>query len=437
MLSSEGPRVIDFGVARDLSTETTVTSRIFGTPAYMAPEQLQASGVGPPADIFAWASVIAYAATGKAPFNAPHMMAVVYRITTAEPDLAGVPDDLLWILQRCLDKDQDRRPSAQQVLAMLLGRPTPAHDMTDPTIVLAEATDIVHDAGPAVTLPWIPAGRRTENSPRAGSPGQTLTPPVSSAGAHAAPVPDDEPWRNAPPPRPHTGRAWGEGVIDPNRSRDPGDPRRTAVIVLVLLILLAVGLWLNGLRPFGARGENTSSGRTSTSAPETSAPVKQPVPTTDPGDDNPPATDDNTGNDDNSGPGKGGGSDNSGPGNSNDDDGLTIPEKYDGIWEGKGRQVDLSDGSISTWNARIDLEEGETSGTFALTDPDLDCSGPLTVQDVGLLSITLISVMEKDPNDQCAAGGKVTLTRIGSQLSFTWVNSTNSFDRATATLSET
>ncbi len=54
MVSADGPRVIDFGIARDMSNETTITSRVFGTPAYMAPEQIRAERVSPQTDMFAW-----------------------------------------------------------------------------------------------------------------------------------------------------------------------------------------------------------------------------------------------------------------------------------------------------------------------------------------------------------------------------------------------
>lgn len=149
LLAADGPRVIDFGIARDVLSETTVTSRVFGTPAYMSPEQLRAERVGPAADMFAWGSVVAYAATGKAPFDAPNVMAVVHRIATVEPDLAGVPGHLLPVLRRCLDKDPGGRPSALQALAKLLGRPAaPERTAADPTAVLAEATRFIHAGDP-------------------------------------------------------------------------------------------------------------------------------------------------------------------------------------------------------------------------------------------------------------------------------------------------
>jgi serine/threonine protein kinase len=146
MLAADGPRVIDFGIARDLSMETTVNSGVVGTLTFMAPEQLRGERVGPSADLFAWASVIVYAATGRTLFDAPDVVAVIYGIAAGEPDLTGVPADLLPVVRRCLSKDPKERPSAQQALVELLGRPGAA-EVSDPTGVLAEAAELVLTTG--------------------------------------------------------------------------------------------------------------------------------------------------------------------------------------------------------------------------------------------------------------------------------------------------
>ncbi|MEV4896729.1 serine/threonine-protein kinase, partial [Nonomuraea sp. NPDC055795] len=79
LLGRDGPRVIDFGIAR-AGTSLTVTSSVVGTPAYMAPEQLAGAGVGPAADVFAWASVIVFAATGTPPFGSDTLPTIINRI---------------------------------------------------------------------------------------------------------------------------------------------------------------------------------------------------------------------------------------------------------------------------------------------------------------------------------------------------------------------
>jgi hypothetical protein len=146
MLSGDGPRVIDFGIARDLAAEATLTSTVFGTPAFMSPEQLRNEPVGPPADMFAWASVVAFAATGRAPFQADHMMAVAYRITHGEATLDGVPAGLMTVLEYCLAADPAQRPSAEQALALLLGRPEARFEPPEQAQLLARGSRIAQAA---------------------------------------------------------------------------------------------------------------------------------------------------------------------------------------------------------------------------------------------------------------------------------------------------
>ncbi|MFD9940720.1 protein kinase [Nonomuraea sp. NPDC059023] len=124
LLSREGPRVIDFGIARAASGETTIGG-VVGTPAYMAPEQFAQSLAGPPADLFAWAATIVFAATGRAPFGQDSVPAIMHRLATEEPELNGLDGDLREIVAACLAKEPAERPRASQVLLRLLGHPAP------------------------------------------------------------------------------------------------------------------------------------------------------------------------------------------------------------------------------------------------------------------------------------------------------------------------
>ncbi|QKG23445.1 serine/threonine-protein kinase [Actinomadura verrucosospora] len=121
LLGPDGPRVIDFGIARALDTTATLTRGAIGTPAYMAPEQLSRGTVGPPADVFAWAATMVFAATGRPPFGADSVPAVIGRVLRAEPDLSGVPRSLRPLIAACLAKDAAARPTVRQVLDRLLG----------------------------------------------------------------------------------------------------------------------------------------------------------------------------------------------------------------------------------------------------------------------------------------------------------------------------
>ncbi|MEV1249231.1 protein kinase [Nonomuraea sp. NPDC049750] len=121
LLGRDGPRVIDFGIARALVSGVTSTSSIVGTPAYMAPEQLAGQVVGAQADVFAWASVIVYAASGVPPFGDDSLPAVINRIVHSEPQVGELPEPLRSVVLSCLAKDPARRPSMQDVLLHLLG----------------------------------------------------------------------------------------------------------------------------------------------------------------------------------------------------------------------------------------------------------------------------------------------------------------------------
>ncbi|MFC4116482.1 serine/threonine-protein kinase [Nonomuraea zeae] len=125
LLGPDGPRVIDFGIAR-LADATSTRGSSSGTPPYMAPEQLSGQPVGPACDMFAWGSTMTFAGTGAPPFGRDTFAAVAYRILHEEPDLGGLPEPLRGIVARCLAKDPARRPSARTVLLELLGEPDTA-----------------------------------------------------------------------------------------------------------------------------------------------------------------------------------------------------------------------------------------------------------------------------------------------------------------------
>ncbi|MFY7065709.1 serine/threonine-protein kinase [Nocardiopsis changdeensis] len=119
LLAADGPRVIDFGIARALEADT-VSATPVGTLGYMAPEQLEGTSVGPSADVFAWGVVMVYAATGAAAFPGPTQAARINRVLNHPPQTGDLADPLLGIVLACTDKDPARRPTARQVWDMLL-----------------------------------------------------------------------------------------------------------------------------------------------------------------------------------------------------------------------------------------------------------------------------------------------------------------------------
>ncbi|TDD83908.1 DUF4389 domain-containing protein [Actinomadura darangshiensis] len=124
LLSSTGPRVIDFGIARALDAPDgpTRTGQFVGTPAYIAPEVLHGEPVEQASDVFAWGCVVAYAGTGRPPFHGTTVAETFRRIEHDEPDLAGLDPRLREIVAAALGKDPRDRPTARRLLTRLVGQ---------------------------------------------------------------------------------------------------------------------------------------------------------------------------------------------------------------------------------------------------------------------------------------------------------------------------
>ncbi|GAB2486033.1 hypothetical protein GCM10026982_07800 [Nocardiopsis aegyptia] len=118
LLSEDGPRVIDFGIAR-ATDGTAATQSVIGTPGFMSPEQVQGEALGPASDLFAYGAVLAFAATGTGPFGEGNMPTMVMRIISREPDLSAVPESLRHLVAACLSKDASGRPGPGEILDYL------------------------------------------------------------------------------------------------------------------------------------------------------------------------------------------------------------------------------------------------------------------------------------------------------------------------------
>ncbi len=121
LLATDGPRVIDFGIARVLDgTRLTATDGVLGTPSYMSPEQARGGSVDPPSDIFSLGGVVYFAATGQPPFGGGIPAALLYRIVFDEPSLDGLPPQLRSLVAACLDKNPATRPTPAQLATALM-----------------------------------------------------------------------------------------------------------------------------------------------------------------------------------------------------------------------------------------------------------------------------------------------------------------------------
>ncbi|MGW3147118.1 bifunctional serine/threonine-protein kinase/ABC transporter substrate-binding protein [Streptomyces sp. NPDC001177] len=156
LLALDGPRLIDFGVARDPEdTALTSTGIVVGSPGFLSPEQAQGGrDLGPAGDIFSLGCVLAYAATGRPPFGTGTLDALLFRTVHDAPDLEGVPDELAELVSRCLEKDPQLRPTAEALSRAIEAGTSPP----DPREILRARprSPEVSDARPAM-----PAGEIT------------------------------------------------------------------------------------------------------------------------------------------------------------------------------------------------------------------------------------------------------------------------------------
>ena len=121
LVSPDGPRVIDFGVARAVErVQLTLTRGTVGTPAYMAPEQARDTRQATSAsDVYSLGATMVLAATGHSPYHGDSVIDVLVQLATAPPDLSGLPGDLAGFIAACLERDPRRRPTSAGLLAHL------------------------------------------------------------------------------------------------------------------------------------------------------------------------------------------------------------------------------------------------------------------------------------------------------------------------------
>jgi predicted Ser/Thr protein kinase len=207
VLGPDGPRVIDFGIARALGSASD--TQTIGTPAYMAPEQFAGQGFGPRADMFAWGSTMVFASSGRPAFGNDDSAAVMHRIMMAEPDLGELTGTLRHVVAACLAKDPEARPTAQDAQRMLMGSGA----------VGGAASGIGDLAAPGAWSVPADAFTGTPNMPAAPGGGSSRA-DEAAAAAPATPGPDLAP---ASPPREHSGGAQRPQHVSPHGST-PHEP---------------------------------------------------------------------------------------------------------------------------------------------------------------------------------------------------------------------
>ncbi|MFD5768868.1 serine/threonine-protein kinase [Streptomyces sp. NPDC127049] len=209
LIAEDGPRVIDFGIARAAdAVALTGTGLRIGTAAFMAPEQALGAPVSPATDVFALGALVAYVVSGEPPFGAGPESAALYRVVHEEPDLSRVPEDLRDLAAWCLAKRPEDRPAPTELIAAVH-----AHPLVGSRPEFGEGW-----------LPWSisheVAGRAARPAPVGAAPeGGVLGQVASGRVAHPAPPVHAQPTLAAPAGAPGAGAmagvsAGGAGAVD-------------------------------------------------------------------------------------------------------------------------------------------------------------------------------------------------------------------------------
>jgi hypothetical protein len=265
LLAPDGPRVIDFGIARALeATPLTRTGMRVGSPQYMAPEQVRGGVVPPAADVFALGALAGYAVLGRAPFGEGSDMAVLYRVLHEAPDLDGCPGQLRALIERCLAKDAAARPAPAEIIDICRDRAAAKTlEVPEPWLPPAIAADLARHAAPPPPGP--PPAARPATEPAglamelAGPATEPAGPALAGAGQHA---------RDA-------ARRSGTGPTAPHTLLNAGDPGRlgrwrpsrmmviaagaAAVLLAVLVGYGLLALASSGAGPSGSRNAAAGS----------------------------------------------------------------------------------------------------------------------------------------------------------------------------------
>ncbi|WP_306370559.1 serine/threonine-protein kinase [Nocardiopsis sp. CC223A] len=238
LLSLSGPRVIDFGIARAMNTATnhTQTGIVMGSPGWMAPEQLLEEQVTTKADIFAWGCLVAFAGNGTHPFGNGDAMTLGKRVLFAEPQIGNLDSPLDRLVLRALDKDPNRRPTAQDLLLELAG----GEDTSNPNDMVSHA---LHQSWRPNLPPPMPHGppqgaHQTMAGMRHPAPGAYQAPPAAppvpqanphQSGTFVRPAPGHpgggHPPQGPPPPHPQAG-----GPVGPPPAQHPASTGAVPIV---------------------------------------------------------------------------------------------------------------------------------------------------------------------------------------------------------------
>ena len=240
-------KILDFGLARLVSSDLTRSHLMLGTMSYMAPEQLRSEPIDHRIDIFAMGVVMYELFSGRRPFQSDSAASAIYNVLEEEPPPVHecnphAPAELGPIVSRALAKNPEERYSSLHELAQDLAS-VPVTPEQDAAIPVAMLPGTAHEFEPTM-LPQtpFPAGsRRTTPIPRPRTP----TPARGSRSAPAAGAPSTPAQSPA-----------GASPAGPDQAGATGSRRRLATWLAVAVAVILVAVAIAGLL---RRSEGTRS----------------------------------------------------------------------------------------------------------------------------------------------------------------------------------
>ncbi|MGW7076784.1 serine/threonine-protein kinase [Streptomyces sp. NPDC054866] len=363
MLTMDGPRLIDFGIARatDGTASLTSTGVSVGSPGYMSPEQILGKGVAGAADVFSLGAVLVYAATGTAPFPGDSSASLLYKVVHEEPELGALDGDLRDLARECLTKDPGGRPTPGEIARRLA--PTGADSLVaagwlpGPLVERVSRSAVrlldleTHGAGAAEQPSGpVPFGSSVVGGSAGGEVpvGSGSFGPPDPSYAPSSPPPAYVPTQTSAPSGPPPGRVTVSVAAASTPSGADGRGRKVSCTLVLgvagALAAVTVGtVFVLGLLPGNDKGSDGAA--------------------------QPPAASQQ--------PGDGGA----------DQPGGKVPASYRGTWEG---QAVAAGGAVPMGTFRLKVEQGKVGERFAVMTQTDQLGGKCAVD------LVLKSVSEKE-----------------------------------------
>ncbi|OAH12472.1 serine/threonine-protein kinase [Streptomyces jeddahensis] len=259
LLGLDGPRVIDFGIARAMDGDgLTRTGMVVGTPGFISPEQVNGEPATGASDVFCLGSVLVFAATGRSPFPATGggVAAGLLAVVSRPPSLDGLSGPLRDVAEACLAQEAARRPLPERIAEM------------------------AESAGYDRSRPWLPPELLDHLGRQAARLLEVETPPPTALDQAARQPSPDWPTQTAaprpsapagpPPPSPHPSPSpsphWGPVPTSPSSLPTTRRVRKWPLFLAAAALVLVGALAPRMLTDTSEKTEGTATPGPTTSA---------------------------------------------------------------------------------------------------------------------------------------------------------------------------